>query len=391
MGSLAAIKTENDAPPAAIDLASVRKRLLDNRKALGARLLERLDVLAGLDTALIAGEHVLMVGPPGVAKSHLARSWASQIAGVYREDLLTRQSTEADHLAYLDVQAFTEGRYVYRYDGKLTEAHIAFVDEAFKATGGFLNALLGWLNERRVRGGFESPLLTAIAASNEFGEDDSVSALEDRLLFRFWVDRIADKSNRLAFLRNASAPMPPLVLAPITIEEIGAAQLDASLLQIDPLVLEALMQIQDSLAGAGVAVSDRRIGKCVRVLQAFAWLDGSPTVELDHLDILSHVLWQRPEHRDAVKAALGAVNRGMVGEVRAIVERLLDTYHKAKAGPDFGSHALDVAQQIEDAGKEIKTRYGGKIPDRLKDRVQGYLMELRGAFQDCKDSAKLKV
>jgi len=139
----------------------------------------------------------------------------------------------------------------------------------------------------------------------------------------------------------------------------------------------------------GVAVSDRRIGKCVPVLQAFAWLDGATSVELDHLDILLHVLWQRPEQRDAVKVALASVNRGVAGEVRTICERLLDRYHAAKAGPNFAGEALQIAADIEQAGIEIKSKYGGKMPDRVKDRVRGYLGELRGAFEDCRKNAKI--
>lgn len=375
-----------DAPP--VDLADVRRRILVNRSILAATFHERSEILAALDVAAVAREHVLLVGLPGTAKSDVTRTWAGQFSGTYREDLFTRQSTESDHLAYLDVQAFTNGAYKYLYTGKITEAHIAFCDEGFKASGGFLNALLGWLNERSVRGGYTSPLVTAVVASNEFGEDESVAALEDRLMIRFWVEPIQKRAARLAFLASCAAPRKPITLRPISIEEITAAHSASRTLPFDPLVLEALSNIRDSLLGAGIYVSDRRLAKCICILQAYTWLDGSTTVELDHLDVLRHVLWRRPEDKPAVETALGAVNKGMIGEIRAIVERLLDMYQQAKGCHDFADTALEVAAQIQRGGKEIRDRFGGKVPERVKERARGYLEELREAHVDCLAAGK---
>jgi MoxR-like ATPase len=385
------MESTNTPPPprnaVPVDLTDVRKRILANRRVLAASFHERTDILVGLDVAAVAREHVLKVGWPGTAKSDLARIWASQFTGIYREDLFTRQSTEADHLAYLDVQAFTAGQYVYKYDGKITEAHFAFADEGFKANGGFLNALLGWLNERRVRGGYVSPLITCIVASNEFGEDESVAALEDRLLIRFWVDPIQKRASRLAFLGACAAPRAPITLQPVTIDEIAAAHDASRTLPFDPLVFEALADVQDALKGGGIYVSDRRMAKCVRILQAFAWLDGSPAVEIDHVDFLKNVLWRRPEDKQAVETALGAINRGMIGEIRQIVERTLELFQQASAQPNFRDQALTVAAQIESAGREIRDRFGGKVPERVKVRAKGYLDELRGAYEACKKAA----
>ena len=379
----------HDTEPPAIDLADVRRRLLANRKVIAAVFHERADILVALDVCATSQEHGVLVGPPGTAKSDLVRTWASQFTGTYREDLFTRQSTEADHLAFLDVQAFTNGAYVYKTDGKITEAHFAFGDECFKASGGFLNSLLGWLNERNVRGGYVSPLITFVGASNEFGEDESVAALEDRLLVRFWVEPIAKRAARLAFVEAAAVPRQPIRLQPVSIAEITAAHDAARTLVFDPLVFEALLNVQDALKGAGIYVSDRRMFKCVKILQAFAWLDGSATVELDHVDFLRNVLWRRPDDRPAVETAIGTVNKGMIGEIRTIVERLLDAYHAAKGQSDFSERASALCDQMEAGGRDIKARFGGKVPQRVKDRAKSYLLELSQAYDDCKASGSL--
>jgi len=394
MTATARIDRTETPPDAPIDLADVRQRILANRRALTGAFFERTDILKAFDVAAICQEHVLLVGLPGTAKSDMARVWASQFGGgLYHEHLFTRQSTISDHLAYLDVKAFTEGRHEYRYDGKLTEAHIAFGDECFKATGGFLNALLGWLNERNVLGGYKSPLVTFIGASNEFGEDESVAALEDRLLIRFWVEPIGARANLLAFLSGSATPRAALSLAPVLIAELRAAHEASRAIPCDPLVFDALADIRQSLKGAGHYVSDRRLAKCVRILQAFAWLDGASAVEVDHVDFLRNVLWRRPEDRPAVEAALGAINRGIVGEIRTLVDKALQDYQAAKDAQDFAQHALSAADKIRKASLDIKARFGSKnVPDRVKDRIKAYQAELKAAFDEAKAaSAELRI
>jgi MoxR-like ATPase len=78
---------------------------------------------------------------------------------------------------------------------KLPEAHIAFLDEIFKASSSILNTILTLMNERRFHNGREAatvPLLTLFAASNELPEDDELLAIHDRFLLRFVVDYVGE-------------------------------------------------------------------------------------------------------------------------------------------------------------------------------------------------------
>jgi MoxR-like ATPase len=375
---------ENHAP----DVDDVRRRINENRKAgLAYFSAQRADEWQALDACLLSRHHCLLLGPPGEGKSLLARTWADAIVGgAYREALCTRQSTEQDLFYYLDVPAFTQGRSVYKYEGKLSEGYIQFWDECFKLNGGTLNAGLGLLNERTVAGGFRSPLCTAIGASNEMGEDDSVAALEDRWLARFWIDTLSDANFEAFLLGRVNGAKAP-TLQSITVDEIAAAQAAVAALPVDPDVIRALRDLRKSLAGVGITVSPRRGGWCVEYLRAVAWLDGAPAVMVDHVDVLRNVLWRRPEDKPAVEAAIGAIDRGVIGEIRALVDQVVAAYEEDRArlsGAEWYAAAAVHARTFYDTGKGIQDRFGKGAPGYRLERVRGYMGELRAAYGEAK-------
>lgn len=373
-----------------VDLADVRRRLRENRAALvGYFSRQRADECEALDACLLSRHHILLLGPPGEAKSLLARTWAAALdGGTYREALCTRQTTEQDLFYYLDVPAFTQGRHVYKYDGKLVEGHVQFWDECFKLNGGTLNAGLGVLNERIAPGGYRSPLITAIGASNEMGDDDSVAALEDRWLARFWVDSLDDASFE-AFLRGRVRGDRAPTLQRVQLHEVEAAQADAAALPVDDDVVTALTTLRKSLDGVGIRMSPRRAGWSIEYLRAIAWLDGAPAVMIDHVDSLRNVLWRRPEDKPSVEAAIGQLNRGVIGEIRAIVERVVNAYHEDRtrlSEADFANIAWRHAQACKDAAQEIRSRFPS-VNGRVKERTKAYLAELGQTFTVCRDIA----
>lgn len=394
--------SEPDTPNAEVRPADVRKALTANHKVLARDFVERDEILQSLTCAALAEHHALLVGPPGTAKSMIARAWSAQFSdATYRETLLTRQTTEDQVLCYLDVPSFMNGERKFRFDGSLPEAHFAFVDECFKATGGLLNAQLGWLNERTVRG-FKSPLITAIGASNEFGEDDSVLALEDRFLFRHWVSPIAKKDHKIVFLRDRAEHRVLTALQPITLTELSAAQAAVRATPLDDVLFGVLADLQVNLNGIGIEVSDRRLGQCLVILQAYAWIQGDTSVGPEHLDVLRHVLWRRPEDKAGVDAAIGAIDKGIVGEIRATIERALEPYYAARAAFNaatgtWSNEAAKLAYLqrcpaflpvFQQAGEEVKAKLGAGGSERVKLRAKEYLAELREAFvqarADCK-------
>ena len=162
--------------------------------ALEDRFLGKDEIIRLLLVATIAGEHAVLVGPPGTAKSALIRTFARLHAGA-----LLRVSPDALHRAERDLRARSTsprsatGRYERRTEGMLPEAEIVFLDEVFKSNSAILNSLLTLLNERRYTSGgkvIRCPLLSAFGASNEVPTDDALTAIYDRFILRIRSDNL---------------------------------------------------------------------------------------------------------------------------------------------------------------------------------------------------------
>ena len=172
---------------------SVRLRALQD--ALLTGLVER-DVAVRLALlAALAGEHLLLVGPPGTAKSLIARRLRLAFAdSTYFERLLTRFTVPEELFGPLSIRGLEEDRYERLTEAYLPTASIAFLDEIFKANSAILNALLTLLNEREFDNGarrVETPIIAVIGASNELPDDEELAALFDRFPLRLHVGPVS--------------------------------------------------------------------------------------------------------------------------------------------------------------------------------------------------------
>ncbi len=270
--------------------------LRDTLEDLDRNLLERDVPVRLLLLAALAGEHVLLVGPPGTAKSELARRLHGVfVATAYFERLLTRFSVPEELFGPLSLKALEQDRYERLIDGFLPTAQVAFLDEVFKANSAILNALLTLLNEREFDNGagrIKVPLVTVVGATNEVPDDESLLAFYDRFLLRVPVQPVGDGSFAalLALPGQATSPQPRLqasVLEPLR------AQAQAVVLPAP--VTELLVLVRAWCLEQSMTVSDRRWRKLVALLKVQAASRGAAAVGAWDLWLLPYALGTQPE------------------------------------------------------------------------------------------------
>jgi MoxR-like ATPase len=275
---------------------------------LGEQFYEREEVIRALAVAVLAGQHALVLGPPGTAKSQLARELTSRISDArYWEVLLSKFTDPKKLFGPVDVGALSRGEYRQVFEGRATQCEIAFVDEIFKCSSAALNEMLAFLNERTYHpeaGGepIECPLISAITASNELPNGEDLAAIYDRLLVRVEVGYLSDPSNFAALVRSAVDTKAPATRTTVTLEELRqAVEVDVPAVAVPDAVVDAICLLRVALRRAELVTSDRRWRQAVRLLQASAWLDGRDEVADTDLAILTTVLWDSPTQRPTVE------------------------------------------------------------------------------------------
>jgi MoxR-like ATPase len=223
----------------------------------------------------LAREHLLVVGPPGTAKSEAARRIARRLGGRYFEYLLGRFTEPSEIFGPIDLRKLKEGVVETETSGMLPEAEVAFLDEIFLGSTAILNTLLGVLNERTFRRGHTHvsvPLRVCIGATNRLPEDEQLAAFADRFLVRAFVEPIGDSGLEQLLeagwgLTDAQPPNRSLM------PELDALADAARRVELDR-VRPALAHAVRLLRAAGVELSDRRLVRVQRLIASAAVLAG---------------------------------------------------------------------------------------------------------------------
>ena len=279
-------------------------RLRQIRDSLTTGLVER-DVAVRLALiAALSGEHLLLVGPPGTAKSLVARRLRHAFADTsYFERLLTRFSVPEELFGPLSIKGLEEDRYERLTKSYLPTASIAFLDEIFKANSAILNALLTLLNEREFDNGdrrVRAPLTAVVGASNELPDGEELNALLDRFLLRLQVVPVSqEKFSDLLALRGSADPNVPEELR-LKEEELADLCERAERVDVPDDVLTLLKDLREWCIAETIPVSDRRWRKVVKLLQTSALTNEREEVSIWDCWLLQHCLWSETQDKEKV-------------------------------------------------------------------------------------------
>ena len=298
-------------------MIDIRIRIESLLKEIGERVYEKEHIISLSLLSAIAGESIFLLGPPGVAKSMVARrlKLAFKKARAF-EYLMSRFSTPDEIFGPVSISKLKdEDTYERITEGYLPTADIVFLDEIWKAGPAIQNALLTVINEKIYRNGQFSvkvPLKGLIAASNELpATDQGLDALWDRFLVRLFVGGIEDMGefDRMITDVNESEPIVDESLA-LSNEEYEQMMSEVSKTTINFSILEVIHFLRDQIAHYNqeidkesseqlpIYISDRRWKKIIRLLRASAYINNREQVGFSDCLLITHCLWSELEHRE---------------------------------------------------------------------------------------------
>jgi MoxR-like ATPase len=310
-------------------------------EALGYGLYEREEALRLCVLAALARESLFLFGPPGVAKSLIARRLKEIFPKRARafEYLMHRFSTPDEIFGPISIKSLRHNdELVRKTERYLPGATVVFLDEIWKAGPSIQNTLLTVINERIFRNAGNDktvPLRALIAASNELpASGEGLEALWDRFVLRVVVDNVKKATSRHEIVRGTRDPQD-FTFDGERLTEADLTSIEASIKRVAiPLVVLRMLdsvvsriekynkEIEhekrlENAAQSGVhitpdseemsgllTVSDRRWFKIGRLLRASALLHDRNDVHLADTFLLRYCLWNDPSQIPEIDAIL---------------------------------------------------------------------------------------
>ena len=296
----------------------IRERIQKLLVAINQGIYEKDKELSLALLAALSGESIILLGPPGVAKSMVARrlKLAFQDAKSF-EYLMSRFSTPDEIFGPVSISKLKDAdKYERNINGYLPTADVVFLDEIWKAGPAIQNTLLTVINEKLFRNGdaeIHLPLKLLVAASNELPtQGEGLEALWDRFIIRLECRNIKTEKNFNAMLLDNTADDEVFVAEELQISDEEYRQWNNTInsISVPECVLKCINVIRKSLTSVtitqtderhNVYVSDRRWKNNVRLLRTSAFIHDRSKVTLDDLLMIYNCLWQEPEECEGIR------------------------------------------------------------------------------------------
>ncbi|MGC9071791.1 MAG: AAA family ATPase [Acidilobus sp.] len=344
--------------------------------------------------ALLTGEHVVLIGEPGTAKSAIARRSADLLDVKFFKYLLTKFTEPSELFGPLDIKALRQGVYRRITNGKLPESEIAFLDEIFNANSAVLNSILSIMQERVLYDGYTEirvPLWTLVGASNRVPEEPELEALYDRFLFRqnvkpldeeMW-DGLLEASWKLEMGYYVK---PTKIMGMEDLRGLNELVFKADLSQVKSKLLRLFMIMNEK----ELHISDRRKGKILKAIAAHAILNErlqatesdlvvlKYTVprDVDDFDKVNTILVEELKTKERILRELEEIAANVraaersVSQLEAFDPRLLDIYKNLKVAK---GKIQNLVQDVED--EEVR-RKAEEVNELIENLTQEIMVKL---------------
>ncbi len=303
---------------------TLREKIEKNLEILNNGLVGKEKVMKLGLLSILSGENMILVGPPGTAKSEISRRLREILADsgseTYFEYLFTKFTTPEEIFGPLSIKQLQNDKFERNTEGYMPSSRIVFLDEIFKANSSILNTLLTILNERVFHNGLKrekTPLISLIGASNELPfENDELTALYDRFLIRVVVGYVSDDEiEELLDIKETDMEIPAEIK--FTESDLNEIRNESEKVRVTSGIKRTVMQIRQDYNKIFAEdnheiISDRKLVKMVKLLKISAYLNGRDKVDFSDLMLLTNCLWNNPENIEKVtKLVLEAIKRNV--------------------------------------------------------------------------------
>lgn len=303
---------------------TLREKIEKNLEILNSGLVGKEKVMKLGLLSILSGENMILVGPPGTAKSEISRRLREILADsdseTYFEYLFTKFTTPEEIFGPLSIKQLQNDKFERNTEGYMPSSRIVFLDEIFKANSSILNTLLTILNERVFHNGLKrekTPLISLIGASNELPfENDELTALYDRFLIRAVVGYVSDEEiEELLDIKETDMEISAEIK--FTESDLNEIKSESEKVRVTSGIKRTIMQIRQEYNKIFAEdnheiISDRKLVKMVKLLKVSAYLNGRDKVDFSDLMLLTNCLWNNPENIEKVtKLVLEAVKRNV--------------------------------------------------------------------------------
>jgi MoxR-like ATPase len=361
---------------------------------------ERDELIEGAVCALLTSNHVIIIGPPGTAKSQLANELCSRITGAqYFQWLLTKFTTPEEIFGSISLKGLENDEYRRVTANKLPEAHVAFLDEIFKSSSSILNSLLTVINERVYFNGTEkinTPLITLFGASNELPTDeDELDALYDRFLVRFVVGYIEEDFRFLKMIQRGDDKNETTTLS---LQELSKLKENVNGVEIPQAVFKILLRIRTELNTKGIVLSDRRYKSSVSLIKAKAFINGREIANEEDIRILENVLWKDPAEIADIKSTIHSILYGYREQLKELYiqakeiqayskQNWEDEETKIKANIEAQTKLKMLINKVDDLSEELSDRgkSTGEVTE-IKSKIEEVQKEILNSLIDPREA-----